>query len=207
MTVAVSALLPAAVVLRRRVAEVTSLPAETIGMSVITIAMTVTMNAATAIMSAATGMAIVGTVSANALVTVRAALKTETAMRRKIGNGAMMIGSAARMSGKMFQMAKTGKVRSSQATLKLLNPPPPTKPSAYHPQYPWTPFLLLMMSLILLSRSAQSQAVSNLFAHRCSYSRVGLDYHNWDVGIVLLLQPKAPWSWLSPHCDFAMSIP
>lgn len=107
-----SALLPAEDVLPPLAAEEITLPVGMTAMSATTSVATVTMTVATVTgtMSAVIAMVIAGTVIVNALVIVPAAPKTVTAILRKTVNVAMMIVSAARKSGRMSPMAKTGKV-------------------------------------------------------------------------------------------------
>jgi hypothetical protein len=161
VTAVVTALLLAVAAPPPRVAAVvTTLRDGTTATNGITIVQTVTTTAVTVIatMIAVTAMT-AAIVTVSVLATDPAALKTGSAMPRMIARDARMIERDARMiasavkrSVRPFPMVKIGKV--------CVAPPPRVLVvgwSAYKKfeQCPWTPFLLLMMSLILLSRSAQ----------------------------------------------------
>lgn len=120
---------------------------------VTTIAMTGIPIAVTVMSTVETGIATAVIAIANALATVPVARMTGTAMSRMTGNDAMMIASAVTTSVRTFPMVKTGKV----CRAPLLN----MKAATHNLKYPWTPCLLLMMSLILLSRSTQYHVLSS----------------------------------------------
>jgi hypothetical protein len=81
-----------------------------IGTSGIMTGMIVTMNVATVIMSVAIVTTIAVTVIVNALATVPAAPKRESAISKMTGNVVTMNVNAAMMSARMVQMARTEKV-------------------------------------------------------------------------------------------------
>lgn len=154
-SVAVTVLLLAVAALHHLAAVVvaTTLPDVMTGMrGVITIVMTGIPIAATVTLTVETGIATAVIAIVNALVTVPVAPMTGTVMSRMTGNDAMMIGSAVTTSVKTSPMVKTGKVCKAPLNVKA---------ATHNQQYPWTPCLLLMMSLILLSRSTQCHVLSS----------------------------------------------
>jgi hypothetical protein len=122
---------------------------ETTGTNGIMIVPTGTMTAVTVIVSMIVVTAMIAAiVTASVLVTVPAAPRTGSAMLRRIVRDARMIANAVTRSVRLSRTVMIGKVCDDPAALVVC-------PFADKiDQYPWTPFPLPMMSLILPSRTA-----------------------------------------------------
>jgi hypothetical protein len=143
-------------------------------MNGITIVRTVITTAVTVIATMIVGIAMIaGIVIVSVLAIVLVAPRTGSAMSRMIARDARMIardarmiGSAAKRSVRSSRTVKIGKVRGKPPSV-LIN----YRSAHKIDQYPWTPFLLLMMSLILLSRSTQCDHLSEPCLRVANYRR------------------------------------
>lgn len=143
------------------------LPNATTAMNGITIVRTVITTAVTVIATMIVGIAMIaGIVIVSVLAIVLVAPRTGSAMSRMIARDARMIGSAAKRSVRSSRTVKIGKVRGKPPSV-LIN----YRSAHKIDQYPWTPFLLLMMSLILLSRSTQCDHLSEPCLRVANYRR------------------------------------
>jgi hypothetical protein len=146
------------------------LPNATTAMNGITIVRTVITTAVTVIATMIVGIAMIAGI---VIVIVLVAPRTGSAMSRMIARDARMIardarmiGSAAKRSVRSSRTVKIGKVRGKPPSV-LIN----YRSAHKIDQYPWTPFLLLMMSLILLSRSTQCDHLSEPCLRVANYRR------------------------------------